>query len=290
MAAACQRDPAAAFARLGQLYCGQRYSAKPTVQEIDTVCRKLLSDFVTGHAADIVAHPHYRMHLLTDRGRGPLAAPRARRDEMRGFALAALRNVAGRHHLAPLLERVVIGDARDPLPWLRERWDRFTTHFVDLTPANLPEALLASGTLPLIMPPIRGIDGAPPGSYWDGGILDYHLALPYARLAQADLVLYPHFTPAIVPGWLDKTLPWRRAHRGPAAHWLDNVIVVSPSRAFLQTLPNGKLPDRKDFQRYGTDHDARIGHWQRAIGEAGRLRDAFAAFARAPEPGRVRPF
>src|ERR1700752_3129947 len=65
MAAACQRDPTAAFKRLGDLYCGQRYSAKPTVQEIDAVCSKLLADFVTGHEADILAHPHYRMHLLT---------------------------------------------------------------------------------------------------------------------------------------------------------------------------------------------------------------------------------
>src|SRR6476660_9350448 len=29
MAAACHADPAAAFARLGELYCGQRYTAKP---------------------------------------------------------------------------------------------------------------------------------------------------------------------------------------------------------------------------------------------------------------------
>ena len=40
----------------------------------------------------------------------------------------------------------------------------------------------------------------------DGGIIDYHLHLPYHR-AQG-LVLYPHFIDRIVPGWLDKALPW----------------------------------------------------------------------------------
>ncbi|TFW25055.1 patatin-like phospholipase family protein [Massilia arenosa] len=289
MAAACQRDPVAAFKRLGDLYAGQRYDdPKPTPRQIDDVCRKLLADFVTGHEEDILAHPHYRMHLLTDRGRGALAAPRHRKDEMRGFASAALRNIAARAHLAPLLERVVMGDVRDPLPWLREPWDVFTTHFVRLTPRNLPDALLASGTLPLIMQAIQHLDEAPPGSYWDGGILDYHLALPYARLHSDDLVLYPHFTSGIVPGWLDKSLPWRRAHKGPNRGWLDNVLVVAPSRKFLRTLPRGKLPDRKDFQHYGLDHDERIRQWQKAISQAQALRDDFAAFAERPDIARIR--
>ena len=46
----------------------------------------------------------------------------------------------------------------------------------------------------------------------------------------------------IVPGWLDKGMPWRRA-RG---EWLDNVILVAPSREYLSKLPHGKLPDRKE--------------------------------------------
>ena len=45
MAAACQADPVAGFARLGELYCGQRYSAKPSQREIDAVCRDLWPGF-----------------------------------------------------------------------------------------------------------------------------------------------------------------------------------------------------------------------------------------------------
>jgi hypothetical protein len=289
MAAACQKDPAAAFKRLGDLYCGQRYTAKPDTAEIDRVCRKLLWDFVTGHEADILSHPHYRMHLLANRGRGLLANPVTRSAEIRGFATAAFANLVGRERLAGSIERVVLGDARDPLPWLQSKWDGFSTQFAALNAQNLAPALLASGTLPMIMPPVRGIEGAPEGTYWDGGMIDYHLALPYSRLQDEEIVLYPHFTPYIIPGWLDKVLPWRRAHKGPNRHWLDNVVMVVPSRDFLKTLPRGKLPDRKDFTFYGTDHDARIASWGQAIGEAGRLRDELAAFISKPDAGAIRP-
>jgi hypothetical protein len=288
MAAACQADPVAAFARLGELYCGQRYSAKPSQQEIDDVCRDLLARFLGAHALEILMHPHHRLHLLTDRGIGALAAAAGRHAEMRGFATAALRNVVSRGLLAGVMERVVVGDPRGGGDWLRERFDGFTTHFATLTPDNLAPALLASGSLPLIMQPVRGLAGAPEGNYWDGGIIDYHLALPYSRLA-GDLVLYPHFGEHIVPGWLDKAMPWRRAARGPRKSWLDNAIIVAPSPAFLRRLPRAKLPDRRDFSHYGLNHDARIANWQCAIGEGQRLRDEFAAFAADPDLARIKP-
>ncbi|MCA1856128.1 patatin-like phospholipase family protein [Massilia oculi] len=292
MAAACQRDPARAFARLGELYAGQRYaSRKPSPQEIDEVIQHLLAELVRGHEDDIVGHPHYRLHLLAVRGKGGLAAPPHPRAELRGFAAAALHNACSRALLGRMMERVVIGDARAQAPWLRERFDAFTTHFSTLTRDNLAASLLASGTLPLIMKPVTGIQELPPGSYWDGGIIDYHLALPYARAAGAarsDLVLYPHFTQHIVPGWLDKGFPWRRAaraHRG----WLDNVLIVAPSDDFLRSLPRAKLPDRADFKFYGLDHDARLRNWQRAIGEGQRLRDELADFVARPDLARIRP-
>jgi hypothetical protein len=293
MAAACQRDPAKAFARLGELYSGQRYaSAKPSQQEIDDVVRELLREFVSGHEEDIVSHPQHRLQLLAVRGKGALAAPGHRRAEMRGFAAAALHNLASRERLGRLLERVVIGDQRADAHWLRERFDSFTTHFSTLTPQNLAAALLASGTLPLLMKPVNEIPGAPPGSYWDGGIIDYHLALPYARVAGQDgglIVLYPHFTQHIVPGWLDKGLPWRRAARGPNRAWLDNVLIVAPSQAFLTSLPRNKLPDRSDFKSYGMNQDERIRAWRQAMAEGQRLRDEFAEFARQPDLSRIRP-
>jgi predicted acylesterase/phospholipase RssA len=190
------------------------------------------------------------------------------------------------------MERVVFGDKRDLALWLKDRFDAFETHFVPLAADNIRSALLASGTLPLVMEAVRGITHAPAGTYWDGGLIDYHLALPYSRVAgdpAGGIVLYPHFTNHIVPGWLDKPLPWRRAGLGENRGWLDNVVLVSPSTAFLQTLPRKKLPDRKDFHYYGLDHDARIRHWKLAIAEGQRLRDELAAFAEKPDLARVQP-
>ena len=293
MAAACQRDPVRAFERLGELYSGQRYtSTKPSRQQIDEVVQGLLGEFVCGHEDDIVNHPHHRLHLLTVRGKRALASPGHKYAEMRGFVAAALHNVASRDKLANLMDRVVIGDARAQVPWLRERFDKFATDFLPLSRANLASGLLASGTLPMLTQPVRDIPGAPPGHYWDGGIIDYNLALPYARLARQEpgaIVLYPHFSEHIVPGWLDKAMPWRRAARGPNRGWLDNVLIVAPSSAFLGSLPRGKLIDRSDFKFHGLNHDARILAWRQAMEEGARLRDAFAAFVDKPDIGQIRP-
>jgi hypothetical protein len=290
MAAACQRDPAKAFARFGELYSGQRYSsARPGYEEIDAVVQELLRELVSGHEEDIVSHPHHRLHLLTVRGKRSLAAPPHRYAEVRGFASAALHNLASRDRLGRLLERVVIGDKRSAAPWLREQFDSFTTHFSELTPHNLAPGLLASGTLPLIMKPVSGIAEAPPGYYWDGGIIDYHLALPYSRAGEGAIVLYPHFNEHIVPGWLDKAMPWRRAARGPNRAWLDNVLIVAPSQEFKRGLPRAKLPDRSDFKFYGMDQDQRIRTWRQAIGEGERLRDEFAGFVGKPDLSRILP-
>jgi len=293
MAAACQRDPIKAFERLGELYSGQRYtSTKPSQDQIDEVVQGLLREFVRGHEDDIVSHPHYRLHLITVRGKRALAAPGHKYAEMRGFAAAALHNLASRDRLAHLMDRVVIGDTRAQAPWLRSSFDSFTTEFSALTRENLAAGLLASGTLPMLMKPVRDIPGAPPGHYWDGGIIDYNLALPYARMAEQEpgaIVLYPHFSEHIVPGWLDKALPWRRAARGPNRGWLDNVLIVAPSPAFLGRLPRGKIIDRSDFKHYGLNHEARILAWKQAMEEGERLREEFAAFAEKPDVGRILP-
>jgi hypothetical protein len=64
---------------------------------------------------------------------------------------------------------------------------------------------------------------------------------------------------------------------------------VSPTPAFLATLPRAKLLDRSDFQHYGLDHDARVRAWAHAIGEGGRLQEALAAFVAHPDPQRILP-
>ncbi|GAB3540172.1 hypothetical protein GCM10027343_08780 [Noviherbaspirillum agri] len=293
MAAACHADPVAAFQRLGDLYCEQRYPHRPTARYVSGACTDFISTFIGGHEHELCRHPHHRLQVLTVRGRGPfLRAPQKNLAMTAGFGMAVMGNLVSRSQLASHLTRVVVGDERDPALWLKEKFDSFETQFAPLSSSNVASALLASGTLPFTMEPVRDIPLAPVGTYWDGGLVDYHLALPYSRIAEnpdGGLVFYPHFTNRIVPGWLDKSLPWRRANFGSNRHWLDNVVLVSPSRSFLQTLTRGKLPDRQDFLHYGQNNDFRILNWKIAIGEGERLRDALAAFVENPDPKLVQP-
>ncbi|MDP9107764.1 MAG: patatin-like phospholipase family protein [Pseudomonadota bacterium] len=288
MAAACAPDPAAAFQRLGDLYCAQHYSERPTPNEVSAVCRQILDDLIGDQADAMVTHADHHLQILIARGRRGLAQASGRLGTLAGFTGATLANLRARDGLAAYFERIIVGDRRARPSWLAQPFDRFTTQFAPLGADNLRDALLASGTLPLIMAPVTHIAHVAPGQFWDGGLIDYHLALPYARLGEG-LVLYPHFTDHLVPGWLDKALHWRRAHRTGQRHWLDNVVLLSPSRAFLQRLPRQQLPDRSDFTHYGRAHAKRIANWRRAIGEGQRLRDALAHFVSSPDLAEVLP-
>ena len=194
--------------------------------------REMLGALFDGHEAQILANPAYRLHILAVRGRGLLTRDAGVRRTV-GFGAAVFANLAGRRHLRHFLERTIFHDARERLPFLAEpgvaasllpadgrapmRFDAFHTHAVALDRDNLREALVASAAIPMLIDAVPDIPRAPAGIYWDGGLIDYHLHLPYSR--SDGLVLYPHFTDRIIPGWLDKALPWRQA-RG---EWLDNV-------------------------------------------------------------------
>jgi len=287
MAAAACADPVAGFQRLGDLYCGQTYPENPDTDCVTREISGMLDQLIGGYEQEILRNPSYRLHILTNRGLRHLQTANSLSAEKTAFARAALANLRGRDHLAAHLERVVFSDQRDTLPWLQTAFDAFSTVFTPLQSDNLRQALLASGTLPLIMNKVSGIPAAPQGQYWDGGIIDYHLAFPYHRLGQDQLVLYPHFAPYLVPGWLDKALPWRRTHRAPFRDWMQNVILIAPSNDFLRTLPRGKLPDRKDFSYHGLNHQRRIQDWKIAMSEAERLRDDLIRFIEKPDPAQI---
>lgn len=60
-----------------------------------------------------------------------------------------------------------------------QRFDAFGLERVPLTPAKCEDALLASGSIPLVCEPVRDPAGAARGDDWDGGLIDDHLLLPY---------------------------------------------------------------------------------------------------------------
>ncbi|MBC7603345.1 MAG: phospholipase, partial [Ramlibacter sp.] len=115
------------------------------------------------------------------------------------------------------------------------------------------------------------------------GITDYHLHLNYNAAMSEGLVLYPHFQRSVVPGWLDKGLKWRHG----ATHFLDNTIVLAPDPEWVKHLPNGKLPDRTDFTRYGVDLASRVKAWTAGASASRQLADEFGEWLQKPDASRV---
>jgi predicted acylesterase/phospholipase RssA len=284
MTALAQPDPVPALERLQHAYVrDQQYTERPTPRDVSAGCRRIARAVLGG--APLETRPGVALTIVTARARGPLAGMESKL----AFARAGLSNALSRRRLAAHLERVVFTSGASRL--FAKPFDAFGLQQVPLRPENQEDALVASGTIPLICTPVQDVRGAPAGLYWDGALVDYHLLLPYGRLTRDGLrrriVLYPHFNDYVTPGWLDKHLPWRKS---PRHHpWLDDVLLVAPSAAFLATLPNGKLPDRQDFYRYGQDHVARVRDWERAIGECGRFAEAVLRWMERPDPGVLRP-
>ena len=271
MACACLPDAQAALAELAEDYVTQRYEhapgRSPTAEHVSAVFGAVLERRLAPRASAILSHPSRRLHVFTSRGRH-LLAREGRWRTPAGYALAFLANAVARPALGAWLERVVFSDPRVSLPWPMAD---FRTHQAALTPGNLAPAVLASCSIPLWLRAVHDIPGAAPGAYWDGGITDYHLHLPYAQSHAPGLVLYPHFQPHLVPGWLDKA--WKGRHGATPA--LDNVVLLAPRPEWVATLPGAKLPDRSDFRAYGDDVEARARAWRRSVAEGERLADEF---------------
>lgn len=277
MACLALADPAAAIQRLALAYSGETYSDRPTPREITDKARAMLAEMLGPEGARQVAtNPVVRTHTLVSRARH-LAASRRPALQSAGLLLAGAGNLVSRRSLTGFFERVVF-HAGVPTPAFVGATD-LPSAAIPLTAANTAAALLASGSIPLILEGERDIPGAGPGCFLDGGITDYHLDLPFPELD--GLVLYPHFSPRMAPGWFDKHLPWRRVR----TRNLDNVLLALPSPAFVASLPGGRIPDRSDFQRL--DPATRIRQWRQVLDASRRLGDEFAtAVARGPEIAR----
>ena len=271
MACACMPNADAALTEMAEDYITQRYEhaqgKPPKARHISEVFGRKLDQRLGARAAEVLAHPTRRLHVFTSRGRHLLSRQGRLRTPL-GYAGAFVANAAGRRALGGWIERVVFSDPRERLPFALSD---FRSTQSPLAAGNLSAAVLASCSIPFWLDAVHDIPGGPRGAYWDGGITDYHLHLPYGDMAQG-LVLYPHFQDTVVPGWLDK--PWKRRHLATSA--LDNVVVLSPSPAWVKTLPSGKLPDRGDFKAYGDDDAARIKVWRLALAQSQRLADEFA--------------
>ncbi|BES73730.1 hypothetical protein RE428_47480 [Marinobacter nanhaiticus D15-8W] len=273
-AAIASGDPREQLTRLAELYTSQRFPKGVSMAEVTRRSVVFLEELLGGREEAILSHPHYRLSIMVVRSLGLLQHDTRGRLAL-GLMTAISANMVSRRHLGRFLERGILHDPRDKTP-LGDLID-FRSHQVPLSRDNLMAALLASASIPMVMSGVKSIAGAPEGLYRDGGLLDYHLDLPYE---QPGVVLYPHFTDRVIPGWFDKTLPWRR---GDATRMQD-VVLIAPSREYLAKLPDRKLPDRKDFERYIGNDEGREAAWRQAVAESDRLGDTFLELV---ENGRI---
>jgi hypothetical protein len=278
MATACVPDADTALRQLAEGYIEQSYPRTagqfPKKRDVSRVFAEVLDSGLGPHVAKILAHPRFRLHVITSRGRH-IMRREGRVSTPLGYLGAYATNFFSRRAMGGWLERVMFSDAREPLPFALHD---FRTKLVTLDAANLLPSILASGSIPFWLDAVHDIPGAPRGAYWDGGITDYHLHLDYGQM-QDGLVLYPHFQSSVVPGWLDKSLTRRHA----ATARLANVVLLIPNPEWVKAvMPNGKLPDRGDFKAYGERTLDRQRDWRRAVAESQRLADELAQAVRQP--------
>jgi hypothetical protein len=278
MAVACLPEANVGFAQLAEDYIQQEYphapGKAPTPRDVSRIFGARIDARLGARAAQILAHPTRRLHVVTSRGRHVLRREGRFRTPV-GYLGAFATNLVSRRAMSGWLERVLFSDSRESLPFALHD---FRTRQVALTADNLATSVLASCSIPFWLDAVHDIPGAPRGAYWDGGITDYHLHLDYARMEQG-LVLYPHFQSTVVPGWLDKALK----HRHAATARLSNVVLLTPNPQWVKdVMPNGKLPDRGDFKAYGERVAERQRDWRRAVAESQRMADEFDALVRRP--------
>lgn len=299
MATACLNNSQAAFARFEHDYIHQHYeflpgNKMPPPELVSAGFSRNLHNFFAGRVSEVLDHPRWRLHVLTSRGRHLLGREQAVRTAL-GYLGAFLTNTAHRKAMGAWLERVVFSVRDVALPFAT---DDYRTRQIRLDASNFFPALQASCSIPFALKAVHDIPGAPRGAYWDGGITDYHLHLNYAAAPyrggpqtvdattaglQRGLVLYPHFQKSVVPGWLDKGLKWR--HR--ATRHLDTMVLLAPNPDWVRTLPNGKLPDRTDFTRYGNDLASRVEAWSRAVRASDQLAQEFQDWLERPDLRQV---
>lgn len=251
--------------KLADLYTHLEFHKKMTRKEVGDVCREMLHQLVHGKEQHIIQHPDYHLTVLAVKSEklfqsdqtfsllasvlGIVAANAIARPKMKTFMQRVIAQPTAQHHFS------IVDDG-------------FKTHYCPLTANNLEDWLMASASIPVAVPAVRDIADAPVGAYRDGGLIDYHIDLPFQSQG---LVLYPHFTHSITPGWFDKMFKSRKANPENQAR----TVLISPSASYLASLPLGRLPDRKDFTLKGMDQKQRIQMWKTCVAESQRMGDEF---------------
>jgi hypothetical protein len=286
MAAATQTDCTKAFERLANAYVSAEIL--PTnfhPRDLTRLCEELIQVLIKSEASFFQhQRPERKLLVVAAKARGPLA----QKDSKTAFLRAALVNARSRAALGKYFERVVFHSANltpSSLTSLVPN-DQFGLSCVSLDAGNLVAALMATGTIPTAALPVQNPLKAPPGYYWDGGMVDYHFAWP--TQAQTGLTLLPHFSPSVTAGWLDKHLPWRKHGIQGEPTLFDRLVVLYPCPEYVKKhMPLGRIPDRQDVQRFKAHPPERLSHWRKCLSQSEAFAHAFAQMAGSPSALRA---
>lgn len=264
----CMADARSSMTDFESAYIHQAYAGKPSPGAVSRESIRIQEAFLKNRGpVEILGNPYLRLNFMAVRSKGPAASDN-RIPLVTALLISAMGNMFHRSSLRIFFERALFYDDRDIPPFFH--LPGFPVHRIPLTPENLPKALLASGSIPLVMSGVKDIPNSPSGVYRDGGVIDYHMDIPFSNVSDT-LTLFPHYMDRIIPGWLDKQLYWRK----PRAHHMENVVLMAPSPAFIDKLPYRKIPDRNDFYRFANRDSERFAYWHKVADASRILADDF---------------
>lgn len=284
--AAClaQHDPVAAISRLAEKYAHTVYSDKPSVADISQSAVDML-DHLFGKSGieEILSNDIFKAHFIVTKTKG-LTSFENKIVQGTGLLGSMLLNKIDRRLLSWQYERFVYRPSSSKV-FINDPYN-FKSHYVDFTKDNLGNALLASGSIPMVMSGINNIENSPQGIYRDGGIIDYHFDFEIINgniEKHTGLTLYPHFSDQPKAGWFDKN-----SSRQVLEKNYQNTVMIVPSAKFVESLPFKKIPDRNDFKQL--DAETRIKYWLKVLSETDRLADELHEFITNQSLNKILPF
>ena len=253
------KDPVKTLDRFTESYMKQKYTSKPSKKEVTDESIRILNDFLKDEDINFILNKSkINLSIISAQCKG-ISSLESNAALALSFIPAVFVNLISRKLLLKIYTRTLFHDTRNTPPFN----DCFkNTSRVKLTDKNFKQALLSSGSIPFVMEGIKDIPGAPSGTYRDGGLTDYHINLDFG--IKDGIVLFPHFSSRVIPGWLDKSISWRH----PNKEYFSNTVLVAPSKKFIASLPMGKIPDRTDFKTFFGRDDERLKYWNEVINKS----------------------
>ena len=304
--AACltQNNPVQAIESLAYHYANTVYSKKPSAKEISTKAVEIVERlFAKGAANEVLNNKVFKAHFLVAKCNG-LTAFDNKIMQGAGLLNSMLLNKLDRGLLSKQYQRYIFKHPNSNVV-INDPYN-FNNVYQTLTTDNIKSAVLASGSIPMVMSGVKNIAGSAKGTYRDGGIIDYHFDFslessssdkskadkhPPCGLSQEigcetiehGLTLYPHFSSEPKAGWFDKN-----SSRKVSASSYENTVLLAPSEKFIRSLPFKKIPDRTDFTQL--DATTRIKYWQKVLAETGKLAECFHEFVVKQDMSKIKAF